>query len=405
MHFKIVGCVFIRHGRLRAALSDDRGRRRSSGCRCIATQGYMRGVALPRIHIFDNRLVARIRPLSSCRQPAVSPAAASHLLATGVGAAVVAAAAAAASVWVSTRPLNCELAVGSDQRSLRTMEGTGEASTVASAPARQIQPADVYASARCQGIVTSAHVAALQQKGVVVIDGCLSPEELRDITAEIHEIRALASTEGGFKDNAQLKEIRSDRVRWLHEDDNTCGELMRALTGTQALRGAVLLLKGLGAALQVAARPAEPWTLEVPTRCMLSMYEGNGATYRPHRDNISGGSFMDDESGWLADREQADREITAILYLNLGQDTDSWPEDNGGALRCFLGAEPSDKDGTTATEVLDIAPVGGRLVLFKSREILHEVRPTFAAAGRYALSCWLLQDPLNSSALDFLKRK
>ena len=80
------------------------------------------------------------------------------------------------------------------------------------------------------------------------------------------------------------------------------------------------------------------------------MYEGSGTAYRAHRDNVSGGdnsiecicnqhskpsinlplclgsfmtrffagvgSFMKDEGGWLADREQADREITAIIYLN-----------------------------------------------------------------------------------------
>ena len=292
------------------------------------------------------------------------------------------------------------IAAGDD--SSRGMEG-GAAST--SAPARQIQPAGAYASVRCEGIITATHVATLQQKGVVVIDDCLSAKDLRDVAAEIEEIRALASTEGGFKDNAQLKEIRSDRVRWLHEDDNTCGELMHALTGTQVLRSAVLLLKGLGAALEAAARPAKPWTLEVPTRCMLSMYAGNGTAYRPHRDNISGGSFMKDEGGWLADREQADREITAILYLNPGHGDHPWPEQNGGTLRCFLGADTSDQDGSTAKEVMDIAPIGGRLVLFKSREMLHEVRPTFAPTGRYALSCWLLQNPLNSPALDFLKKK
>eukprot|EP01043_Picozoa_sp_COSAG02_P058232 COSAG02_NODE_7213_length_3115_cov_2.587202_4_plen_459_part_00 len=332
-------------------------------------------------------------------------AAAAHLervACSAVGVAVAVATAAVTTARVGAwSPVCAAAAARGDECSLGSMEGGGGAS----APARQIQPADAYASVRSEGVITSAHVVTLQQRGVVVIDDCLLAAELRDVAAEIQEIRALASTEGGFKDNAQLKEIRSDRVRWLHEDDNTCGELMRALTGTQVLRSAVLLLKGLGAALQVAARPTKPWTLEVPTRCMLSMYGGNGTAYRPHRDNVSGGSFMEDEGGWLADREQADREITAILYLNLGQDTDPWPEENGGALRCYLGAEASDKDGTTATEVLDIAPIGGRLVLFKSREILHEVRPTFVTAGRYALSCWLLQDPLKSSALDFLKTK
>ena len=54
---------------------------------------------------------------------------------------------------------------------------------------------------------------------------------------------------------------------------------------------------------------------------------------------------------------------------------------------------------------VDVLPVGGRLVLFKSREVLHEVRPCYAERGRYALSCWLLQDPMKSPALDFLNKK
>lgn len=48
---------------------------------------------------------------------------------------------------------------------------------------------------------------------------------------------------------------------------------------------------------------------------------------------------MKDEGGWLADREQADREITAIIYLNnVGEEGKDWPEEHGGALRCYLGA-------------------------------------------------------------------
>ena len=43
------------------------------------------------------------------------------------------------------------------------------------------------------------------------------------------QVKALAASEGGFKDNSQLKEIRSDRVRWLHEDDSTVSALMEAM--------------------------------------------------------------------------------------------------------------------------------------------------------------------------------
>ena len=51
------------------------------------------------------------------------------------------------------------------------------------------------------------------------------------------------------------------------------------------------------------------------------------------------------------------------------------PEADGGALRCFVGAAPDDRLGDTAEEVLDVAPVGGRTVLFPSRDLLHAVTP------------------------------
>lgn len=45
-------------------------------------------------------------------------------------------------------------------------------------------------------------------------------------------------------------------------------------------------------------------------------------------------------------------------------------------MRCFLGAKKDDIVGDTATEVLDIIPKGGRMVIFDSTSILHEVLPT-----------------------------
>ena len=65
------------------------------------------------------------------------------------------------------------------------------------------------------------------------------------------------------------------------------------------------------------------------------------------------------------------RRLTAILYCNSDWDL---PED-GGALRCFLGAQANDDIGVTATCVRDISPQGGRLVLFDSQKILHQVLP------------------------------
>jgi hypothetical protein len=40
-----------------------------------------------------------------------------------------------------------------------------------------------------------------------------------------------------------------------------------------------------------------------------------------------------------------------------------------------MDAAAGDKDGATATDVVDVSPDGGRLVLFPSRKLLHAVLP------------------------------
>lgn len=63
---------------------------------------------------------------------------------------------------------------------------------------------------------------------------------------------------------------------------------------------------------------------------------------------------------------------------------------DGGALRLYSDTDPEDVEGCTAKEVEDIAPVGGRLVVFKSREILHTVLP--AMRQRLAMTAWFLNE-------------
>jgi hypothetical protein len=142
-----------------------------------------------------------------------------------------------------------------------------------------------------------------------------------------------------------------------------------------------------------------------PPRCMLSVYQ-DGALYKPHRDGvrhedqgvIGGALAMSREylnHGSKAalvhmatlSTDIAQREITAILYLN---DEDWDVTTDGGALRIFTGTSPEDLDGTTATIVEDIAPVGGRLVVFRSRDVLHTVLP--AHRQRLAMTAWFLNE-------------
>ena len=70
------------------------------------------------------------------------------------------------------------------------------------------------------------------------------------------------------------------------------------------------------------------------------------------------------------------RIVTIILYLN-----ESWTEADGGQLRMYFPQE----DGSERVE--DVLPLGGRLVVFLSEEIPHEVLPTHKE--RISITGWL----------------
>lgn len=70
------------------------------------------------------------------------------------------------------------------------------------------------------------------------------------------------------------------------------------------------------------------------------------------------------------------RVVTVILYLN-----DFWTSEDEGVLRMYLPQE----DGTELIE--DVLPLGGRLVVFLSGEIPHEVLPT--KKERISITGWL----------------
>lgn len=97
----------------------------------------------------------------------------------------------------------------------------------------------------------------------------------------------------------------------------------------------------------------------------------------------------------LLGKDYRQRSLTAILYLN-PSDWDNAPGADGGSLKCYLGAEQSDVDGSTATSVLRVCPQGGTLVLFDSRYLLHEVEPSHR--DRLALTLWVVGDKNTESS-------
>ncbi len=219
----------------------------------------------------------------------------------------------------------------------------------------------------------------LHTVGLAVLDDVLAPTELAAARQEAEAMQA----RGMLKQTPQeAAGTRFDAVRWLAEQEE-------GMSAYPTLTRLVRLLKGLAWEIEEAGggkaredgqlRPR----LAVPRHCMLAVYQGQGAKYVRHRDNTPHTSSSRSSSS-----SSNDREVTAILYLN-ARDYDA--QRQGGALRCYLGAAPADEEGATATEVRDVAPVGGRLVVFQSRELLHEVcEVRDPNAQRWALSVWLL---------------
>jgi SM-20-related protein len=121
--------------------------------------------------------------------------------------------------------------------------------------------------------------------------------------------------------------VRRDEICWLERDDGA-PELWQALESLREALNRELYLGLEGFEGHYAAYPA-------------------GGFYRRHRDTFR----ADDE-----------RRVSLVLYLNA-----AWAEADGGRLRVYDGS-PS---GHT-----DIAPLGGTLVAFLSRELEHEVLPS-----------------------------
>jgi SM-20-related protein len=95
-------------------------------------------------------------------------------------------------------------------------------------------------------------------------------------------------------------------------------------------------------------------------------YPGGGTAYARHRDAFP-----------VAPGERPNRRVTAIYYAN-----PAWRPEDGGALRLYLDAGPSD-----------VAPVLDRLLVFLSDRIEHEVLP--ARVPRRAVTAWFrARDPL-----------
>lgn len=138
--------------------------------------------------------------------------------------------------------------------------------------------------------------------------------------------------------------IRGDHIRWITEEQPSLArERYFALMGE--------LREALNRELFLGLRAFE---------AQLAVYPP-GTFYRPHVDRF-------------ADADE--RVISCLLYLNR-----AWVPEDGGALRLHVEGGP-----------VDVPPLAGTLVVFRSRDVRHEVLP--AHRDRYSLTGWFRRGSL-----------
>ncbi|MET1080337.1 MAG: 2OG-Fe(II) oxygenase [Pseudomonas sp.] len=183
--------------------------------------------------------------------------------------------------------------------------------------------------------------ADLAEQGWSRQDLFLTPDLTLELAAECHRRAAQGdlSAAGVGRGAAQGLQaaIRGDRIQWLEPGESSACD--RYLARMDALRQA------LNASLYLGLEDYESHFAFYPP----------GAFYRRHLDR-----FRDDDR----------RAVSVVLYLN-----PDWLPQEGGALRLHL-----------VQQELDIDPLAGRLVVFLSAEVPHEVLP--ATRDRLSLAGW-----------------
>ncbi|MCC5865336.1 MAG: 2OG-Fe(II) oxygenase [Wenzhouxiangella sp.] len=192
---------------------------------------------------------------------------------------------------------------------------------------------------------------SLTERGWWVGDNAVAPDLVGELKAELEVLRAADELQragiGRDLDWQLAERIRRDRIHWLSRSSPV---QMRLLDQMEALR------------------------LTLNRELFLGLFEFEahfahyppGAFYRRHLDSFRGA---------------ANRIISTVIYLN-----EDWREDDGGELLLYPPEQDHSMSSGTVTEMTRIAPVAGRLALFLSEEIPHEVLT--ARRDRYSIAGW-----------------
>ncbi|CAE8582840.1 unnamed protein product, partial [Polarella glacialis] len=238
------------------------------------------------------------------------------------------------------------------------------------------------AALRARAVVDDSVAAALFRRpaygGLVVQHGVLGPQLARQLRQEAAAYRE----QGWLRGNGQESQGRTDSICFLTSPlDNGLRQLPPGLAYGAALLAAVCLrlssklLRHRPQHLKLLL-PQQPMR---PGGVQLACYAGGGTAYRQHRDSYPAAELAGSGVPDTACAEIEARRITAVLYLQ-----SEWSASWGGAFRAHAVDDTKPAEGGH----VDVLPGSGTLLLFRARDLPHEVLPTFQP--RFALSMWCL---------------
>ncbi|WP_337044784.1 2OG-Fe(II) oxygenase [Emticicia sp. 17c] len=184
-------------------------------------------------------------------------------------------------------------------------------------------------------------ISQIIDRGYGIIDGFLSEEEITQLNKSLTDhYQAQEFKQAGISKNQDIvKSIRGDEIMWLERNNANTIE-------TEFLNRLEEFMSYVNYTCFLGLRSYEIHYASYPV----------GTFYKRHLDKF---------------RNDSGRKLSFICYIN-----QQWEPENGGELVLYL----PDKD-----EV--VLPLGGRLVVFESDKIEHEVLP--ANRERRSLTGWL----------------
>lgn len=202
-------------------------------------------------------------------------------------------------------------------------------------------PSDVWLDSAAAGLTESGWVslAMLDQLGSDLFYNLRNEVRLLDVTESMKEAGI-----GRGTDLTRDRSVRRDKIAWL-----------QGVTFPQQALFSFLdhVRNGLNRRLFLGLRRFE---------AHYATYR-RGDFYRKHVDSFAG---------------RASRVVSLVLYLN-----EEWVSTDGGVLQVYSRDDQNEVCGTVSPEM-------GRMVLFMSEDIPHEVLP--AHRTRYSVACWFRQD-------------